>query len=409
MYVTDLYVCVCMFCLRLRKRLESQAAKKGSSSSRGMALRIADGQGNNIAQDNDHELISEKDMEKILANFEDEMERDYCLRQRILRNSQNSKCSNKGPRPTHEDLKKWAPAHFFVHAASGNLAGLMHKMGMFRMRINYGVASVSRYLFDYLKSTLKSFMNDVDQNAAGRYFESIRCRMVTETVHKTMFMSMATCEDLDAAVVNAISALTNNAMHLSLVPVMVERFLQRIVQYEPVLGMNMLGIYMGVPVVSMSSILQLMNGQPVTNEEEREAMRKFVEGCISSNNAVQYLGMDGFQSESDSAAAAAVSGGGGGNLLPGYVTCTFLRDNFVQAQGGPGGGGQGFSRGFPGSGPNMMMGGGGGGGGGGASTLGNMSAQGIPLEPIQAIIRKMYEENSKVECVCVCVSVIQLC
>ena len=375
---------------RLRKRFEKQAKKnsrrttlQAASTSR---LGLPDG-----AEPSNSDL-SDKDMDKVLAAFEDEMENEYCLRKRILRNSQNPKCSNKGPRPSHEDLKKWAPFHSSVHSAAGNFMGLMHKAGMYLLRINYGVAAVSRFTFDFMSEALKCLMNEEDMNAKGRYWESSRTRMVTESVHRTTFMSMATCEDLDAAVVHAISTLTCDALHLSLLPVLIERFLQRVVQYEPILGMNMLGIYMGVPVVSMSSILQLMNGQPVTNQEEREAMRKFVESSISENNAVQYLGMDGFQT-------AASSDAGESNLLPGYVTCAFLRDNFVQAQGASfsnfsfGGGGGGHGGGG-------ASGGGGGGGGGSGANLGNMSAQGIPLDPINAIVRKIYEDNSKVLKIC---------
>ena len=47
--------------------------------------------------------------------------------------------------------------------------------------------------------------------------------MVGETVLRTTFMSMAMCRDLDAAMLHAINSITFNAMHLSLLPVLMER------------------------------------------------------------------------------------------------------------------------------------------------------------------------------------------
>lgn len=86
-----------------------------------------------------------------------------------------------------------------------------------------------------------------------------RCngRMVAETVLRTAMMCMAESEDQDVAVASAIHTLHCNAMHLSLLPVLVERFIHRTIMYEPLLGMATLGITMNVPVVSMKSIMQV--------------------------------------------------------------------------------------------------------------------------------------------------------
>jgi hypothetical protein len=81
--------------------------------------------------------------------------------------------------------------------------------------------------------------------------------MVAETVLRGTFMSMAVCNKLDTAIVHAINSLTYNAVHLSLLPVLQERLIQRLIQYEPLLGMATLGICMDVPVVSMQSIMQV--------------------------------------------------------------------------------------------------------------------------------------------------------
>ena len=133
-------------------------------------------------------------------------------------------------------------------------------------------------------------------------------RMVAETVLRATFMSMAVCKNQDAAVVHAINTLTYNALHLSLVPVLQERLIQRFLRFEPLLGLATLGISMKVPVVSIRSIMQLMNGRAVTDQRDLLAMRKFVQDALNDNNAIQYLGMDGYNMPADSP-------------LPGYVTC----------------------------------------------------------------------------------------
>jgi hypothetical protein len=163
----------------------------------------------------------------------------------------------QGPRPSDKDQKQWAPLMYFVHSVAGTVIAMMNKMGTFKLLINYGVKSVSDYLFNYVTSTLGCFIDTGDENNASRYYESYQCRMVAETVLRSTFMSMAICEDLDTAITHAINSLTYNAVHLSLLPVLQERLIQRLIQYEPLLAMSTLGICLDAPVVSMKSILQV--------------------------------------------------------------------------------------------------------------------------------------------------------
>jgi hypothetical protein len=98
-----------------------------------------------------------------------------------------------------------------------------------------------------------------------------------------------------------------------------ERIIQRLIRYEPLLGMATMGICMQVPVVSMRSIMQLMNGHAVTNQKDLLAMRKFVQDALDSNNMVQYMGMDAYGSSSDGAGSSSSC-----TTLPGYITCRCL-------------------------------------------------------------------------------------
>ncbi len=140
---------------------------------------------------------------------------------------------------------------------AGTVIALMNKLGLFSLEINYGIRSVSHYLRGHELSTLSDFIDGDDLSNASRYYDSYQCRMVAETVLRTTFMSMCICKDVEAAVGHAVDSLTNNAMHLSLLPVLHERFIQRLLRYEPLLGMATLCIELQVPVVSMDSVLQV--------------------------------------------------------------------------------------------------------------------------------------------------------
>jgi hypothetical protein len=128
---------------------------------------------------------------------------------------------------------------------------------------------------------------------------------------------------------------------------------------------------MQVPVVSMKSIMQLMNGCAVTDQQDLLAMRKFVQDALDQNNMVHYMGMDGYGMPADSP-------------LPGYVTCRALRETFSMNPSSNGDGSASGRTGF-GSGGAAPAGGGG----------SNVSHYGIPMEPIHMMIKKIYKENSK--------------
>jgi hypothetical protein len=130
---------------------------------------------------------------------------------------------------------------------------------------------------------------------------------------------------------------------------------------------------------TMQQHAQLMNGQTVTNEEDRDAMRKFIEDSFSNNNMVQYIGMDGYNDTS--------------GRLPGYVTCKALRNAFAQAPGS-GSGGPDSGRGTGGGGLGGVPSSAGGGSGTGSGSA-SISMHGVPMEPINILIRRLYKNNEK--------------
>lgn len=202
---------------------------------------------------------------------------------------------------------------------------MMHKLGMFKLRISYGVKMISDYLYNFETVSLACFMDATDEANASRYYESFQCRMVAETVLRSTFNSMIMHEDLDSAIIHAMQGITYNAMDLSLIPVLHERFLQRIVQLEPLMGISVLGLMLGAPVVSMRSVLQMLNGKEVSDKDDAMAMRQFLTRSMTACQAhyqtnqqpncahlLRYVGMDE-QCNPD-------------GKFQGYVTCAQLKE-----------------------------------------------------------------------------------
>lgn len=273
----------------------------------------------------------------------------------------------QGPRPTDEDQKLWAPLLYFTHAVAGNMVAMMHKLGMFKLRIGYGVKKVSDMLYNYETTYLACIIEDGALADVSRYYEAVQCRMVAETVLRATFSSMMVHDDLDDAMIYAMQSVTHNAVDLSLLPVLHERFLQRMIRYELLLGMSTLCLMLRVPVVSMTSILQLMNGCAVSDPQDAEAMRQFLLQCVEQQDGLQmvkYLGLDEFSNHM-------------GGRFPGYITCTQLKEICASSMMQPQqqGGQQQQHRG-------------GSGGGGNASN-------GVPMEPIMSVVKRIYSTHQK--------------
>ena len=119
--------------------------------------------------------VDDESMCEAMDRLEDGMDADL-YRKGVIRNNTNPKCRNKGPRPTDKDQKLWAPFLYFVNSVAGSLVAMMHKLGMYRLRINYGVFQISQYLFDNATSTLADLIHQGDGASAARYYTSYQCR-----------------------------------------------------------------------------------------------------------------------------------------------------------------------------------------------------------------------------------------
>lgn len=86
-------------------------------------------------------------------------------------------CGAQGPRPTNEDQKLWAPLLYFVHSVAGTMVAMMHKLGMYRLRINYGVKAISDLLFNFECEELACLVDkeDVPHQTRCERSHMLRC------------------------------------------------------------------------------------------------------------------------------------------------------------------------------------------------------------------------------------------
>ena len=232
-----------------------------------------------------------------------------------------------------------------------------------------------------------------------RYRMSATCRGVAETVLRGTFMSMLQSQDVDAATLYAINSLTcmlpfpfpcmyfgvsasdamnlaDNALHMCIMPSVLERFIQRLIQFEPMLGMATLGILLKVPVVSMRSVLELMGGHPVSNSEDADAMLSYVTRCVEGRDGLcilPYVGMDEYSCMNPALAGK----------FPGYITCTALKEAYASTSSGTGG----PSRPSGGMGQQQQQ---------SSSLFGGFAPNGVPMEPVVSISKRLWMSNKKV-------------
>jgi hypothetical protein len=171
---------------------------------------------------------------------------------------------------------------------------------------------------------------------------------------------------------------------MSMLPSLLETYIQRLIQFEPMLGMATVGIMLKVPVVSMRSMLELMGGQEVSNKEDEEAMRSYLIRCMQGSDGLRllpFVGMDEYG-----------TGGSNHGKFPGYITCTLLKEAFSSvSMQGTNGSMQGQAR---------SSGSSGGAQGGAAqqqsSLFGGTAPNGVPMEPLVNISRRIWMTNQKV-------------
>lgn len=113
----------------------------------------------------------------------------------------------------------------------------------------------------------------------SRYYESYLCRCIADTTLKKTFMGMVRNDTASKAVFDATRSLSYEAIHLSMLPVLHERLVSRLIQFEPLLGLATIGLCLNVPVVPIESLLQFFDGQRVESIEDFELIKKFYHEC----------------------------------------------------------------------------------------------------------------------------------
>jgi hypothetical protein len=195
----------------------------------------------------------------------------------------DSKAKKKGDKPLDKDQKKWAPLHYFVPAVAGSLIAMTNKLGSWNMGLSPGVKAVSGYVFSLIHTRLRCLVSEYDENNASRYYESYLCRCVADTIYKTTFSNMMSSDKVNDAVYNTMRGLCYNALDISLLPSLFDRIIQRMVQFEPLLAAATIGLCIDVPVVSILSIKQFLDGQYIDDRKEYELLRNFSMSCWNKN------------------------------------------------------------------------------------------------------------------------------
>jgi hypothetical protein len=94
-------------------------------------------------------------------------------------------------------------------------------------------------------------------------------------------MNMARRDTTTEAVFDTTRSLSYEAIHLGMMPVVHERLLARLIQFEPLLGMATLGLTLNVPVVPMHSLLQFFDGRRVECHDDWVLISDFYKSCVA--------------------------------------------------------------------------------------------------------------------------------
>lgn len=74
--------------------------------------------------------------------------------------------------------------------------------------------------------------------------------------------------------------MTNSAIHLSQVPVMLFDFMYRIVQLPPLIALSTIFPYLDMPLLPLRPILQWLDGQEITDKESKRKIKEYVTKCV---------------------------------------------------------------------------------------------------------------------------------
>jgi hypothetical protein len=111
-------------------------------------------------------------------------------------------------------------------------------------------------------------------------------------MYKTTFSNMMSSDSVHDAVYNTMRCLCYNALDISLLPSLHDRVLQRMIQFEPLLAMATIGLCIDVPVVSMLSIKQFLDGQYIDDRKEYELLRNFGLSCWDKKMFMNKVSLD---------------------------------------------------------------------------------------------------------------------
>lgn len=127
-----------------------------------------------------------------------------------------------------------------------------------------------------------------DQRNSPRYFEGLKCRMVARTILIKTHQCLCHGDSLEDAQLKTVQSLNVNGMHLCLVAPLCHQLVQRLVKIGPLLCLSTFMPYLRLPVVSLRSILQILDGQRISDPKDYVMVRDFINRSLDSGSFLPF-------------------------------------------------------------------------------------------------------------------------
>lgn len=194
----------------------------------------------------------------------------------------------KGNTPDDFQQALWAPFMYFVPGIAGTCIAISNKLGSWTLPINYACKGVCDMIFTVITQHLSCLIDDEDQRNSPRYFEGLKCRMVARTILIKTHQCLSHGQGLEDAQVKAVQSLNVDGMHLCLTVPLCHQLVQRLVKIGPLLCLSTIMPYLRLPVVSLRSVLQLLDGQRISDPKDYTMVRDFVSRALDSGSFLPF-------------------------------------------------------------------------------------------------------------------------
>lgn len=189
----------------------------------------------------------------------------------------------KGNVPTDIQQAEWAGFLSFTKMVAGSKVAMANKMGFFDIPLNYAAKGLCDFFNAVISEHLKVLMVPDDWKNFTRYVQSMICRKIADTILKVTYQCLCVTRDLWEAELEAVKRLSLNGLHPSVIPSLFCEVLERVMDYRKLLVISIAVPYIGIPVLKIDSVLQFLSGNDISDEHDREALRVWLNACITNH------------------------------------------------------------------------------------------------------------------------------